>query len=389
MREAAGWTTTTPISFQSFVMGGFEGSTLQFHDRRRIDPIAETRHDVECEADYQILAKHQIHTVRDALRWHRIEPVAGVYDWTEFRTMIRAAQRANVQVLWDLCHFGVPDYIDIFAPEFPEKFAAFATAAGRILAEHSEAAPWWCPINEISFWAHAAGSDGFMHPSKVGSASVIKAQLSKAWLLAAAALRAVDSRARFIATDPLIHVTHRGDNKDLAVSAGESSFETFDHLLGMNGFAAGSDDSVDVIGLNFYPHNQWCVEDHQPVGLGMNGYRPLHLLLRDVWDRYHRPLLISETGAEAESGPAWLRHVSSEVAIARGMGIPVLGICIYPVMDYPAWVDARQCRTGLIEHFGLERRVCPNMANAVAHTQKEHKPRLALHQSERALQLVP
>lgn len=370
-------------------MGGFEGSTLQFHDRRRIDPIAETRHDIECEADYRILARHGIHTVRDALRWHQIEPIPGVFDWTDFRSMIRAAQRANVQVLWDLCHFGVPDYIDIFAPEFPWQFAKFAAAAGRVLAENSESAPWWCPINEISFWAHAAGTDGFMHPSRAGSAAALKDQLVKAWVLAAQELKSIDSRARFMATDPLIHVAHRGDHEEAALLHCESSFEAFDQLTGRGTFDPVQQDNVDVIGVNFYPHNQWCVEDHQPVGLGMNGYRPLHLLLRDVWRRYQLPILISETGAEAESGPAWLRHVSSEVAIARAAGIPILGICIYPIMDYPAWVDARHCRTGLIQSVGHQRRVCPDMANAVDAAQKEHKSRVVYSQCETTLQLVP
>ena len=389
MREILSTPHAAPLSFQSFVMGGFEGSTLQFHDRRRIDPISETRHDIECEADYRMLAQRGVHTVRDALRWHRIESVPGMFDWTDFRMMIESAKRANVQVLWDLCHFGVPEHIDIFAPEFPERFAGFAAAAGRVLAEHSAAAPWWCPINEISYWAHAAGHDGFMHPSCIGAAAELKRQLVKAWLLAAAELKRIDPRARFIATDPLIHVTHRGDASELASAACNASLETFDQLLGYGALDVGHPRSVDVIGLNFYPHNQWCVEDHQPVGLGMNGYRPLHLLLSDVWNRYGRPILVSETGAEADSGPAWLRHVSSEVAIAREMGIPIMGICIYPVMDYPAWVDDRPCRTGLIKCVQHQRTICPEMAKALAHTQQEQKIHPLASYSEPMLRLVP
>lgn len=377
-----------PHAFQSFVMGGFEGSTLQFHDGRRIDAIAESHHDVHCEADYRLLTKQGIQTVRDALRWHRIESKPGVYDWSEFRAMISASQRAGVQVIWDLCHFGVPDHIDVFAAEFPEQFADFAAAAGSVLAEQSSVAPWWCPINEISYWAHAAGADGFMHPSRVGAASTLKLQLVNAWLLAAARLKSIDARAQFVATDPLIHVTHMGGSESQATCDNEASLESFDQLLGHGLFAVGHPDSVDVIGVNFYSQNQWRVEDGQPVGLGMGGYRPLHLLLLDIWERYQRPILISETGAEAESGPAWLRHVSSEVAIARTKGVPIVGICLYPVMDYSAWVDGRHCRTGLIERAGSERTVCPDMADAVATTRREQSGHFVSY-APAGLRLVP
>ena len=31
-------------------------------------------------------------------------------------------------------------------------------------------------------------------------------------------------------------------------------------------------------------------------------------------------------------------------------GVPVEGVCFYPITDYPGWVDERHCETGL---FGL------------------------------------
>ena len=77
-------------------------------------------------------------------------------------------------------------------------------------------------------------------------------------------------------------------------------------------------------------------------------YRPLRHLLSEVAARYGRPLLISETGAEGSNGAGWLRYVGGEVRAARRAGVPVQGICLYPVMDYPGWQDGRLCRCGLI-----------------------------------------
>lgn len=38
-------------------------------------------------------------------------------------------------MLWDLLHYGVPDHLDVFAPEFPALFAHYARAAGFLSAQ--------------------------------------------------------------------------------------------------------------------------------------------------------------------------------------------------------------------------------------------------------------
>ena len=65
--------------------------------------------------------------------------------------------------------------------------------------------------------------------------------------------------------------------------------------------------------------------------------------------RYGRPIVITETGTEAEAAVGWLGYVAAEVRQAQRAGVEVLGICIYPVMDYPGWDDDRHCHCGLIE----------------------------------------
>lgn len=86
------------------------------------------------------------------------------------------------------------------------------------------------------------------------------------------------------------------------------------------------------------------------VPLGHWLYRPLRRLLAEVHARYGpgRPILLTETGAEGANGAGWLRYVGGEVRAALGAGVPVEGICLYPVMDYPGWKDDRHCRCGLI-----------------------------------------
>jgi hypothetical protein len=72
-------------------------------------------------------------------------------------------------------------------------------------------------------------------------------------------------------------------------------------------------------------------------------------MLYELSRRYDRPLLITETGAEAHAAIGWLGYVGAEIRQAQRMGASILGICIYPVMDYPGWDDERHCPCGLIE----------------------------------------
>ncbi|MCX4194367.1 DUF1853 family protein [Methylobacterium organophilum] len=44
----------------------------------------------------------------------------------------------------------------------------------------------------------------------------------------------------------------------------------------------------------------------------------------------------------------WLRYVSEQAGLAMQTGVPVEGICLYPVLDYPGWADERHCPVGLL-----------------------------------------
>ena len=54
------------------VFGGFEGSTMCLADGRRVDCLADSRHDALFERDYDLLLEAGIVSVRESLRWHRI-----------------------------------------------------------------------------------------------------------------------------------------------------------------------------------------------------------------------------------------------------------------------------------------------------------------------------
>ena len=75
----------------------------------------------------------------------------------------------------------------------------------------------------------------------------------------------------------------------------------------------GGDPSlVDVIGLNFYPHNQWYY-DGPTIPMGHHEYRPLADMLVEVAERYGKPIFLSETGAEGHG-----QAVLASLCLQRG-----------------------------------------------------------------------
>jgi hypothetical protein len=280
-----------------------------------------------------------------------IERRAGRYDWSSWLPMLTAARATGLQVIWDLCHYGWPDQLDIWSPAFVDRFAAYCAAAARLVQTETQQVPWYCPINEMSYWAWAGAEVGQMNPCALGRGDELKRQLARAYIASVHAIRSVDERARFIVAEPLIHVVgdHRAPGQLQAAEAYRlAQFQAHDMLVGnLSAELGGSPECLDVVGVNFYPHNQWYLGGNT-IPMGHYAYRPLRDMLAEVYSRYARPLLITETGAEGSARPYWLHHVCGEVTHSLRAGIPVRGICLYPVLDYPGWDNERICETGLL-----------------------------------------
>ena len=336
--------------FQSFLMGGFECATHRRPDGIRLDVLRDTRHDIYALEDYRLLGDAGIRTVRDGLRWHRIEISEGVYDWSSFTPMLAASVATGTQVIWDLCHWGVPDDIDLFSEAFPRRFAAYAKAAAVLIQDNTDTTLFFCPINEISFWSWIGGDLGAFGPHQQGRGPEMKRQLVRASIAAIKAIRMIAPSARFVQAEPLIHILpQNAEDLPEIERYNAAQFEVCDMLAGrLHPELGGSPDLLDIVGVNYYWNNQW-VQHGERVPLGAPRHRSLHSMLRALYHRYGRPLVITETGAEAEADIGWFGYILAEIRQAQREGADILGACIYPVMDYVGWDDERHCPCGLIE----------------------------------------
>ncbi len=348
--------------FKSFFGGGFECSTFKRRSGQRKDFLAATGHERFAHADYFRLQKQGIRVAREGVRWHLAEATPGKYDFSSVLPIVRAARATGTQVIWDLCHFGWPDHLDLFKAEFATSLANYGAAFAKWLANEMNGPGFFVPVNEISFFSWAAGDEGSMFPFVTGRGFELKAHLIRASIETMKMIWAVQSSARFVQIDPIIHVVaspRHPDEQPAAEAYRLSQFQAWDMLAGrLWPELGGKEEYLDIIGVNFYPHNQWFynlkgfrrIRRFMPLKQSQPLYRPLREMLAEVYERYRRPMLIAETGTEDAARPGWLRHVCQESDAAISQGVPIQGICLYPILNHPGWVDDRHCHNGLWDY---------------------------------------
>ena len=336
-------------SFDSFLMGGFECSSHRRRDGVRLDLIRATAHDKHALQDYRLCKRFGLDTVRDGLRWHLIGQTPGKYDWSSWLPMLEAAEEAGVQVIWDLFHYGSPDCIDEGAEDFPDRFTDFALAALEVRQSVTRRPPVVCPLNEINFIAWAV-DDGYFPRVGPGERGWFKRRLVRTAIQAAKAIKRQWPRSTIVWAEPLIHIAphdHRRETVRGAKANIQGMYEAYDWIMGRSRPELGGDPSlVDVVGWNFYPHNQWYWKG-PTIPMGHHEYRPLADMLVEMADRYGKPLFLSETGAEGSGKASWLHYVCNEVREAMTRGTDIHGICWYPITAYPGWDNSRHAETGL------------------------------------------
>ncbi len=339
---------------QSYFSGGFECSTHRNFQNRRLDVIAATRHDIFAEEDYKRLLNAGMKTARDGVRWHLIEKKPYQYDFSSAISQIKAARKTGIQIIWDLFHYGYPDDLDIFSDEFPVRFASFAKAFTEILLGENQQTPFICPVNEISFFGWVSGDVGAFFPFARGRGDEMKRQLVRATILAIDEIRKICPAARFMQADPAIHVTvspTKPQFKQDAENFRQAQFHALDMLIGKRApELGGAEKYLDIIGVNFYSQNQWRHPSGRRVMRGHKNYRPFSQILQEWSERYHRPILIAETGIEDDERADWFRYICEETRLAAASGVQVVGICLYPIVNHPGWDDNRHCHNGLWDY---------------------------------------
>src|ERR1700685_3751650 len=297
--------------FKSFFQAGFECSTHKLRNGKRLDLLRSTQHDRFAAKDYQRLREFGIRTIRVGARWHLIEQAPGRYEFDSLAVILDAAAETNTEVILDVLHFGWPNHVDVLSPDFASLFARFTLALSRYLRGRRDSCHMFAPINEISFLSWGGGDKGCINPHAKNRGHELKRNLVRAAAASSEVLLNEVPNARLISPEPLIHIVGDPAVPGDEVEAGmytQAQFQAWDMLSGrMAPELGGKPEYLDVLGVNFYDRNEW-VHNSGMLSRDDPRYRPFREMLLEVWNRYRRPIFVSETGTEDCARADWFTY---------------------------------------------------------------------------------
>jgi beta-glucosidase/6-phospho-beta-glucosidase/beta-galactosidase len=333
--------------------------------------VCATHHDQHADGDYRRLEEVGIYAAREAIRWPLVDRGTR-YDFSSVQPFLEASQKHGIEVIWDLFHYGYPQGLDLFSDEFPKRFADYCYAAARHVARRYERQCYFTPINEPSFFAWAGGEVGKFAPHQCNRGTELKVALARAAISGINAIWAVEPSARIVNVDPMCHVVAPPGNLELERTAQrfnyEWVYESWDMLAGrLHPELGGSREHLDIVGVNYYWTNQWELgAERTPLDMDDPRLMPVRELVGRVWQRYRGELLITETTHVHEFRPAWLKYIADEAEALLADGVPLRGICLYPILGMPEWhAQEEWVRMGLWdlvrEESRLSRELCRPM----------------------------
>lgn len=365
--------------FRSFFMAGFECATGYNQHREWFDQIEATQHEEFVDEDYARLRSVGISTAREGVRWPLVDKHGG-YDFSSVRPLLEASRKHNIEIIYDLFHFGYPNEVDLFSSSLPERFAEYCYAVARYISANTEGVCYFTPINEPSYFSWAAGEAGFFAPHTTGRGWELKVCLIRAAIRGIEAIRAACPDARIVNVDSLCRVVEPLERPELRVEADAFNYgavyQSWDMLCGrLLPELGGSKQHLDMLGINYYWTNQWelngtgCpLDDCDPRRL------PLRTLVHEVWGRYGAEMVLTETSHVGDMRPVWVRELTGEIEALLSEGMPLRGVCLYPILGMPEWHARHEwTRMGLwdLESDGhkLQRTPCMPMLDALRDAQ--------------------
>lgn len=280
--------------FPTFFLSGFECSSFLWKDEGRRDLASELQHYTQAEQDYALLPPLGIAVAREGVPWPVIDRIAGQHDFSCIDRFLAAQRAHQVLPIWDLCHYGYPSDLDPLSDSFVARFAAYAKAAARYVAERAHHGPLcFTPMNEPTFWGYMGGEWAWCAP--FGRSAEYRRRftvaLARADIAAVKAIREDFPDARMVHIDPLIWVVPPRDRPDLAEAAHRESYDdaylAWDVISGLkHPEYGGSPEVIDILGFNNYSFGQMEYRDpgpHTPLEPGDDRIRSLCDLIEEAW----------------------------------------------------------------------------------------------------------
>ncbi|HEV3399894.1 MAG TPA: family 1 glycosylhydrolase, partial [Actinomycetes bacterium] len=353
-------------------IGGFESTYQPAFD---VDVAETTGHVARWRSDLELLAACGVRRVRYPVRWHRVQAERRAFDWRETDEILGWMRDHGMRPIPDLCHHtsyprwlrrGFADrkfapsylrYVEAFAARYPwvEEYTLFNEPFTTFLL-----------CGQMGVWPpHFQGLKGFLTLARNVLPALTEASRAFRQLLPAARHFYVDACERASAAVP--------EARGPALLANDRRFFVLDLFLGRDldpdrpfvaeVLAAGGrpllelePGFVDVLGLDYYAHNQWQYQDRHGRGLASSpDPGSLADLIGEYWDRYRLPCAIGETNIRgfAPDRASWLKYTLEQCEVARSRGVPVDGYCWFPFVDSCDWDSVLVRSEGNVDPVGV------------------------------------
>ena len=350
---------------------------------RTLDEYELTRHYDCWETDFHLMAELGVRTARYGIPWHRVQPEPNRWDWTWADQTLPRLVELGINPIVDLVHYGLPSWLDdaFLNPDFPDRMAEYAA---RLAVRFQGSITWYTPLNEPRITGWYCGKLGWWPPYRRGWRGFVQVMLaiSRGIVKTSQALRAVDPKNVLVhvdatdlyaSPDPELaeEVVRRQEIGFLALDLAAGRIQG-DHLLSswlLRNGASEADLSwftqaavePDLIGLNMYPMFSCKRLVRSPRGLrSQMPYADASLVERVAelyWERYHLPLMISETAARGSIAQRrkWLDGSVGAIKRVRERGIPLVGYTWWPMFALVAWAYRQSHRpaSDYLEQMGL------------------------------------
>lgn len=332
---------------------------------RTLDEYELTGHYERWEEDLRLMAELGVRIARYGIPWHRIQPQPTGWDWSFADRALEALLELGIDPIVDLVHYGLPSWMQgaFLSPDFPERMAEYA---GRVAERYKGRIQCYTPLNEPRVTAWYSGKLGWWPPKRRGWRGFVAVTLAVARgiVRTVESLESVDpdilpvhvdATDLYESADPglAVEVQHRQEIVFLAldlISGKVTPEHSLRSWLLRNGVTEEQlswfqEHAIDLplIGINLYPLFSKKVLIRSKYGLRLKmPYADAEIIQRLselYWNRYQRPLFISETASvgSVRRRRAWLESSVSAVKQVREQGIPLVGYTWWPMFALVTW----------------------------------------------------
>ncbi len=338
----------------------------------RVDEMEKTGHYEKWQTDLELVKQLNIPYLRYGPPYFKTHLAPGVYDWSFTDETFNRMRELDITPIVDLCHFGVPDWLENFQnPDFPKYFAEYAAA----FSKRYPYLQYYTPVNEIFIAATFSAQYGWWNERLSSDAAFVTAlkHLCQSNVMAMHEILKVQHNAIFIQSESSEYFhPMRPEVNRYAEFLNEKRFLSLDLTYGYpisanmyeylldNGMTRQeyrwfTDNQVKarcIMGNDYYYTNEHLVHpDGRTSASGeIFGY---YVITKQYYSRYKLPIMHTETNIVMPNCVQWFWKEWANVQRLRRDGVPVLGFTWYSLLHQVDWDTALRENNGRVNELGL------------------------------------